>query len=63
MGYIKLYQWLLPILGGVIATLLTYFAYPYMRKRAGDIATRKPAKDIEYQREKGKNAATKEDIK
>lgn len=63
MQYIKLYQWLLPILGGVIATLLTYFAYPYMRKRAEDIAARKSAKDMEYQREKGKNAATKEDIK
>jgi hypothetical protein len=55
-------QWIASIFGGVLAFLLTYFFYPYIKKRAETLAEQRAAKKTAYNEEKGKNAATKEDI-
>lgn len=55
-------QWIASIFGGFVAFLLTYFFYPYIKKRAETLAEQRAAKKTAYNEEKGKNAATKEDI-
>lgn len=55
-------QWIASVFGGIVAFLLTYFFYPYITKRAETLAEQRAAKKKAYNEEKGKNAATKEDI-
>lgn len=55
-------QWIASIFGGFVAFILTYFFYPYIKKRAETLAEQRAAKKKAYNEEKGKNAATKEDI-
>lgn len=55
-------QWIASIFGGFVAFILTYFFYPYIKKRAETLAEQRAAKKTAYNEEKGKNAATKEDI-
>ena len=61
-NFIQNSKWIASAFGGVVAFLLTYFFYPYITKRAETLAEQRAAKKTAYNEEKGKNAATKEDI-
>ena len=62
-GFIEQNQWVTFLFGGIVGFMLNYFLQPYVKKSAENIADIQFTKLEAYLEEKGKNNATKEDIK